>query len=158
MVFDVTLGEAGLLDDFREQLDDRREPVGRGVAAEPGVALGGAAGTLLRYFTVLHFPTPWAVAAINVIGSFAIGLAFVLTGQRELLGPVVMTGFLGGFTTFSAFAIDVRALFVDGAPWPAGCYLLLMPALAVAACWLGVESMHRVQGGRLPAARESGDL
>ncbi|WP_112312528.1 fluoride efflux transporter FluC [Pseudogemmobacter bohemicus] len=102
------------------------------------LALGGAAGTLLRHFAVATLGAPWAVAAINVTGSFLIGLAWVLIGQRELIGPAVMTGLLGGFTTFSAFSLDTLKLIEAGRLIEALAYVAASVILSLFAVTLGV--------------------
>ncbi|MEL6520889.1 MAG: CrcB family protein [Pseudomonadota bacterium] len=77
------------------------------------VAIGGAIGAILRYLTVISVPFPFGTLLVNVVGSFLMGLLFVaLADQRWML--VTMTGILGGFTTFSAFSLDVVRLFEGG--------------------------------------------
>lgn len=79
------------------------------------VALGGAAGSVLRYLVsvaavaALGPAFPWGTLAVNIIGSAAIGVAAAagIEGQQRLL---LVTGFLGGFTTFSAFSLEAAAL------------------------------------------------
>ena len=79
------------------------------------VALGGAIGAATRYLTgvavlrafgVMAFPL--GVITVNIVGSFLMGVVVVWFAQRGLthLGPFVMTGVLGGFTTFSAFSLE----------------------------------------------------
>ena len=82
------------------------------------VAIGGAIGSLLRYyFSTLNFLSnsvfPVSTFLVNVIGSFAIGVLFFLLkdSNNDYLKSFLMIGFLGGFTTFSAFTIDVLDLF-----------------------------------------------
>ena len=82
------------------------------------VAIGGAIGSLLRYYLgTLNFLSnsvfPVSTFLVNVIGSFAIGVLFFLLkdSNNDYLKSFLMIGFLGGFTTFSAFTIDVLDLF-----------------------------------------------
>ncbi|MGE0371775.1 MAG: fluoride efflux transporter CrcB [Gammaproteobacteria bacterium] len=85
------------------------------------IALGGAAGSVFRYWTSLgahHLfgrGFPYGTLAVNVLGSLAIGLLYVLLVERGSLGPewraALITGFLGGFTTFSAFSLETLLLF-----------------------------------------------
>lgn len=78
------------------------------------VALGGALGSVLRYLTIYAVGAPLATLAINVAGSFAMGVCFVLLSSRTQLSPLLMTGVLGGFTTFSAFSLDALKLWQTG--------------------------------------------
>ena len=82
------------------------------------VAIGGAIGSLLRYYLgTINFLSnsvfPMSTFLVNVIGSFAIGVLFFLLKDtnNDYLKSFLMIGFLGGFTTFSAFTIDVLDLF-----------------------------------------------
>lgn len=76
------------------------------------VALGGALGSVLRYSAGLLLQHPWATLSVNLVGSFLIGLgALHLTnGENPLLRLFMITGILGGFTTFSAFSLDSLTL------------------------------------------------
>ena len=74
------------------------------------IALGGALGSVLRHLGVSALGAPWGVAAVNVAGSFAIGALYILLATRTALAPVLMTGLLGGFTTFSAFSLELVTL------------------------------------------------
>ncbi|MFQ5438602.1 MAG: fluoride efflux transporter CrcB [Paracoccaceae bacterium] len=88
------------------------------------VALGGAIGSVGRYLTgvvtvrAIGTNFPAGTMAVNIIGSFAMGVVFVylMTREQEYLRyvPFVMTGVLGGFTTFSAFSLDLWTLFERG--------------------------------------------
>ncbi|MDB5369398.1 MAG: fluoride efflux transporter CrcB [Roseomonas sp.] len=98
------------------------------------VAVGGAAGSVLRYavgiWCVGWFGTfvPWGTLAVNVIGSAVIGLlgGLMLGGMpfSQEARVLVITGLLGGFTTFSAFSLDVGSLFLRSPAVAAG-YLAL---------------------------------
>jgi CrcB protein len=110
------------------------------------VAAGGALGSVLRYGTglaatrMLGAGFPWGTLIVNVAGSFVIGLFIEMIARRfeasEPLRLLLVTGFLGGFTTFSSFSLDAMALIERGAT---GLALLYMAAsfglslLAVAA-------------------------
>jgi fluoride exporter len=84
------------------------------------VALGGAAGSVLRYLCITLFPAvtpngfPWPVFVVNITGCFIAGLLtrFWVNGQPGTdLSLLLLTGFLGGFTTYSAFSTDTLNLF-----------------------------------------------
>src|SRR5690606_12777297 len=80
------------------------------------VAIGGAIGSVLRHLAALAFAAPWAVMGINILGSFCIGVLYVILATRLHLSPLLMTGLLGGFTTFSAFSLDALKLWEAGRP------------------------------------------
>jgi CrcB protein len=86
------------------------------------IALGGVIGSLSRYGLAEAFPHeagrfPWATFATNVLGCFLIGvlLALLTPLSHPLLRPFLGTGILGGFTTFSTFAVDTDKLLSDHA-------------------------------------------
>ena len=110
--------------------------------ALPLVALGGALGAALRYLSTLLWPAPWGVMAINVAGSFAIGALAVplLLSDRgpHPLAPFLVTGVLGGFTTFSAFSLDALRLVEGGRIGAALLYVGGSVGLALLACGLGL--------------------
>ena len=103
----------------------------------PLIALGGAIGSVLRFLMVGAIGAPWGVAAVNVLGSFAIGALFVLI-PREGWQLFLMTGLLGGFTTFSAFSLDTLKLVQSGQPQLAVAYVLASVLLSLIAVALGV--------------------
>ncbi len=93
------------------------------------VAFGGAAGSVLRWYAsgwvqrlFPHSTFPWGTFAVNVTGSFAIGVLLTLAVERSVLSPalrlLLVTGVLGGFTTFSAFSMETFELLRSG-QWPA---------------------------------------
>jgi CrcB protein len=112
------------------------------------VAAGGALGAAARYLVnvgvmrALGPGFPWATLAVNVAGSFLMGALVIWLARRggQHLAPFVMTGVLGGFTTFSAFSLDVATLWERGegaaaAAYAAGSVVLSVGAL-FAAMWL----------------------
>lgn len=101
------------------------------------VGAGGAIGSVLRYLTVATFGAPWAVAAVNVAGSFAMGILFVALTSRAHLSPLLMTGVLGGFTTFSAFSLDALKLWQSGQTAQAALYVAASVGLSLFAVALG---------------------
>lgn len=110
------------------------------------VALGGALGSVARYLLgagflrVLGPGFPWATFAINIAGSFLMGVAVVVLGHfsANRLAPFLMTGVLGGFTTFSAFSLDAAVLWQRGEGLPAAGYVLGSVALALAGLSAGM--------------------
>jgi CrcB protein len=103
------------------------------------IALGGAIGSVLRHLGVSAIGAPWGVAAVNVAGSFAIGVLYVLLASRSALAPALMTGLLGGFTTFSAFSLDTLKLWEAGQPAQAALYVATSVLLSLAAVVAGVS-------------------
>ena len=73
------------------------------------VALGGALGAMGRFFISSLVAFPYGTMAVNIIGSFLMGVLFVTLIDRldQRASLFLMTGVLGGFTTFSAFSLDV---------------------------------------------------
>jgi CrcB protein len=104
----------------------------------PLIALGGAVGSVLRYLMVAAIGAPWGTAAVNVLGSFAIGALFVLLNSRESWQVFLMTGLLGGFTTFSAFSLDTLKLVEAGQTLQAAGYVLGSILLSLIAVAVGV--------------------
>jgi fluoride exporter len=111
------------------------------------VALGGAAGSVLRYLVSLGSLAlfgpgfPWGTLAVNIAGSAAIGaLAGAgMDGQARLL---LVTGFLGGFTTFSAFSLEAVGLW-ERSPTLAVAYVAASVLLGAAACLVGLWLFRR---------------
>ena len=103
------------------------------------VALGGALGASLRFLVGLAVGFPLGTLAVNVTGSLAIGLVWVLLAEKSpLLLPFLMTGLLGGFTTFSAFSLDTLRLLETGRAGVAFSYVGASVILSLAACLLGL--------------------
>ena len=111
------------------------------------VALGGAFGASCRFLIGVGMlrltgPTdfPLAIMTVNIIGSFLMGLFVVAAAQRGLthLSPLVMTGILGGFTTFSAFSLEAVTLIERGSIGAAGVYVLLSVVLSILGLMLGL--------------------
>ena len=118
------------------------------------VALGGALGASLRYLwgvgvaRVAGAPMefPLAIMGANILGSFLMGAFVVLAAQRGLThaSPFVMTGLLGGFTTFSAFSLEAMTLMERGAIGHAALYIGLSVALSIGGLAAGLWMMRAV--------------
>lgn len=111
------------------------------------VALGGALGAACRYLTGVGIVRlfggtgfPLGVLSVNIVGSFLMGVFVVLAAQRGLthLSPFVMTGILGGFTTFSAFSLEAVTLVERGAIGQAALYVALSVGCSIGALFLGL--------------------
>ncbi len=104
------------------------------------VGLGGAIGAILRYGVGVLVATPLATLTVNVIGSFLIGVVWVMLAQKGLdrASAFLITGVLGGFTTFSAFSLDALRLFESG-KWGAGAgYITVSVLCSLLAIFLAV--------------------
>lgn len=111
------------------------------------VALGGAIGSVLRLGVNMSAPHllgndfPWATLTVNVVGSFLMGLLSAIlaekfSGQLDLR-LFITTGVLGGFTTFSAFSLDVFGLMQRGENSMALVYALASVGLSILAVFGG---------------------
>jgi CrcB protein len=113
------------------------------------VGLGGAVGTILRYwvsgavYLIVPAPrVPWGTLVVNVAGCFAIGLLGGLADSRGLLTAsarlFLLIGVLGGFTTFSTFGYETLALLREQALARAFLNVGLQLALGLGAAWAGL--------------------
>ena len=110
------------------------------------VALGGAVGSVARYLVGLAAGFPFGTLAVNVLGSFAIGILWAAQIDKTSAAPLIMVGILGGFTTFSTFSLDVVRLAFEGRAMAAGGYALVSIVLSLAACLAGVAGMAAARG------------
>ena len=101
------------------------------------IAIGGAIGSILRYLTVAVITAPLATCLVNVAGSFAMGFLYVSLATRSAISPFLVTGILGGFTTFSAFSLDALRLWQAGDFPFAFAYVVGSVILSLAAVALG---------------------
>ena len=109
------------------------------------IALAGAVGAMARYGLVNLVggkSFPWGTLAVNIIGSCLMGICYVVIVERNLLPPLMkplfMTGFLGAFTTFSAFSLESWELLDRGEPLHALAYIASSVLLCIAALVVGV--------------------
>ncbi|MFE3849763.1 fluoride efflux transporter CrcB [Streptomyces griseorubiginosus] len=123
------------------------------------VALGGALGATARYALALHWPVqpggfPWATFWTNVVGCAVIGVFMVVItdvwAAHRLVRPFFGTGVLGGFTTFSTYAVDIQRLVDHGRPATGLAYLAATLLAALTAVWLASTAARRVLKRRQP--------
>jgi fluoride exporter len=103
----------------------------------PLIAIGGALGSVIRHLMLTAIGAPLGTLAVNVLGSFAIGILFVWLGARDGWQLFLMTGVLGGFTTFSAFSLDALKLIDGGHIAQAAAYVLGSVTLSLVAVAIG---------------------
>jgi CrcB protein len=114
------------------------------------VGVGGFAGAVARYLLggwILHHTLalkfPWSTFGINVLGCLVIGLLSGLIERLDWFVPqmrlLLLTGLLGGFTTFSAFGLETVHLLRRGEPWIAVSYAAASVLVCVAAVWIGLR-------------------
>ncbi len=112
----------------------------------PQVALGGAIGASLRYLASVGATRafgpgfPVATVFVNILGSFLMGVLVVVLAEKggTRFAPFLMTGLLGGFTTFSAFSLDAVTLYERGQTLLAGGYVIGSVVLSLAALVAGM--------------------
>ena len=113
------------------------------------IALGGASGAVSRYLLANWVHSMWegklplGTLFVNMFGSFAIGVVFVLVVERQLIHPdwrgVLMVGFLGAFTTFSTFSLEAIGLLEAGHLMVALGYMLASTVLCVVMAGLAIQ-------------------
>lgn len=112
------------------------------------IAAGGAVGSVGRYLCVVALGGwlgngfPWGTLAVNIVGSFAMGVVVQLAALHWQPPPEVKlfltVGLLGGFTTFSSFSLEVALLMERGDFWHAGAYVTASVLLSVAGLFAGL--------------------
>lgn len=139
-------------------------PFGSGGAAQAPVSwpvlavvsAGGVAGALVRYALGVAFPHrpggfPWTTFGINVSGCLLIGVLMVLVidawPNHRLLRPMLGTGLLGGYTTFSSYAVEIQHLVAAGAVGTALAYLAATLLGALAAVYAGTTAARLCRHG-----------
>jgi len=113
------------------------------------IALGGASGALSRHLLANWVHGLWdgklpvGTLLVNVVGSFCIGVVYVLLIERQLIHPgwreVLMVGFLGAFTTFSTFSLEAINLLEAGQLAHALGYMLASTVLCVVMAGVGMQ-------------------
>jgi CrcB protein len=116
------------------------------------VALGGALGSLLRYFLAGQIQSaawpgfPWGIFFVNVSGGFAMGIIAELSALKLNLSPelraFLTVGILGGYTTFSTFSLDSALLIERGDYVGAAAYMTGSAILSVVALFAGLWTVR----------------
>ena len=118
------------------------------------ILLGGGVGSLSRYLigtaVVTRYGTRFPIVgtmAINVTGSFLIGILMTLITERfganRNLHPLLVVGFLGGYTTFSSFEWETYSVIRNGGFWVGIFNIVGSVTLGYAAVWLGATLSRR---------------
>ena len=121
------------------------------------VALGGAAGAVCRHLLTgatmrlsLGLGFPIGVLIANILGGFAIGFlaaALAHVGGAQRYAPLLVTGFLGGFTTFSAFSLETMTLWERGRADLALLYVLISVVGSIGAAAFGLAAGRALFAG-----------
>jgi CrcB protein len=118
------------------------------------IALGGALGSVLRFAAVSYFTPllgyrfPLGTFAVNIAGSFLIGVTYVLLVEKTTLPAewrlFFITGILGGFTTFSAFSLEILQLWQEGHPVNALLYASSSVILGLLMAFIGMALTQKI--------------
>ncbi len=118
------------------------------------IAIGGALGAVLRYWTssaAYHWwgrDFPYGTLLVNVMGSLLMGFLFVWLTERSALSEawrgLLLVGMLGAFTTFSTFSMDTLNLIQAGEVAKAGLNILLSVILCLVAAWIGLWGARQI--------------
>lgn len=110
------------------------------------VFLGGGSGSIVRYILAVYIPTdkssfPWATFLANALGCFLIGwlFAFFLKQDQAEMKLLLITGFCGGFTTFSTFSNETIKMMQQSQWIPLLTYLTLTLFTCLSGTWLGYK-------------------
>ena len=113
-----------------------------------GVFLGGGIGSVLRWLVCCKINSHWGTMIVNILGAFLIGCAYTYF-QKHLVDNTnlklfVITGLLGGFTTFSTYLLNFTKLIAENNYTEAFLYLLLSIIIGVIALVLGMKCMTMI--------------
>jgi fluoride exporter len=135
------------------------------LALVAAVAAGGVLGAVSRYAISLAIPEtasgfPWATFLINITGSAVLGFLVTLLMEQfprgRLARPLLGTGFLGAYTTFSTFTVEAVLLVRAGHPAVAVAYVLASVAAGLAAAGAGIATARLAAAAERWLAREPG--
>lgn len=113
------------------------------------IAVGGATGAVSRHLLATWVHSLWegklplGTLLVNMLGSFVIGIVYVMLVERELIHAdwrsVLMVGFLGAFTTFSTFSLETISLFEAGHPLHAIVYMIGSAVICVVMAGVAIQ-------------------
>ncbi len=112
------------------------------------IAVGGAIGAVLRFLvssgvhSFMSRDFPYGTLTVNVVGSFLMGISYVLLIERLNLSPewraFIIVGLLGAFTTFSTFSIETLLLIESSELFKALMNIILSVVLCIMGSWIGI--------------------
>ncbi len=112
------------------------------------VFIGGGIGSLLRWAVCLLITSHWGTMCVNLIGAFVIGMAYqyfaTLDDINEKIKLFIMTGLLGGFTTFSTYLLNFITLYQSNQKTEGLIYLILSVLLGCLLLVTGMEIIKRI--------------
>lgn len=118
------------------------------------IAIGGALGSMARYAAVgyitplFNYRFPAGTFLVNIVGSFLIGACYVLLVERALLSSewrlFFITGILGGFTTFSAFSLEILQMWQEGHVVTSIFYAASSVVIGLLCAYLGMQLTQKV--------------
>ncbi|PWU01414.1 MAG: fluoride efflux transporter CrcB [Bacteroidetes bacterium] len=113
------------------------------------VLAGGGVGSITRFlmqkwsYSLIPHPFPFGTLTVNILGCFLIGIFYALAERQNMLSPemrlLLITGYCGGFTTFSSFALENLNLMKSGYIVYAATYTAASVFLGILATWLGTR-------------------
>jgi CrcB protein len=112
------------------------------------IGVGGASGSIIRYLIQRHFNVfqfPYGTLLVNLAGCFTIGMLAALVLKNQLNEPMkalLITGFCGGFTTFSAFTLEGNNFLMEGKWIPFILYTTGSVAGGLVLTFLGYKIFH----------------
>ena len=114
------------------------------------VALGGAVGSVCRYLVsrMMESSFPWGTLTVNIIGSLLIGLLVGLTSKdivSQEMKLLLVTGFCGGFTTFSTFANESFGMMKAGDALQMALYVSASVVIGILAVWAGMNLSETIK-------------
>lgn len=121
------------------------------------IAIGGGIGSVMRHIVSTSMQNtlgpsvfPWGILFVNITGCLLIGMVAQAGESSGLLTPtlraLLITGFLGGYTTYSTFASQAFDLASASLPWQSLVYIVLHVALGLVAVWMGHVVVARIVG------------
>lgn len=114
------------------------------------IFIGSGLGATIRYLLSIYLQSPeskipYGILTCNLLGCLIIGIsyAYLKSHHPDWMSPLAVTGFLGGFTTFSTFALDTQKIIQSGNWGTAITYILVSTIGGIALCFIGYYTTNR---------------